>query len=103
MLSGQVIDVGSAIVIAITGIFVVMLELGLLAGFIVILSKVVNKASKKVEPVKAVTPAPVPAPTQQISMNSEDDDDLAVVMAVVLEECGLEPHEVNFNFITRIQ
>ncbi len=120
MLAGQAINLGDAVVISITGMAIVLLELAILAVFIQVMSKILATVVKgKEEP--APKPAPAPAapkaassaapapaapaiqPAAQGLMSSEEDDDLAVIMAVVLEEFGLPMEQVVFQSVVRVQ
>lgn len=122
MLAGQAINLGDAVVISITGMAIVMLELAILAVFIQVMSKILATIVKgKEEPKKAAAPAPkaapapaapkaapapaapVPQPAVQGFMSSEEEDDLAVIMATVLEESGLPMEQVVFRSIVRVQ
>ena len=116
MLAGQVINFGDAIAISITGMAIVMLELAILAVFIQVMSKILATIVKeKEEPKKAAAPAPKAAPAPaapkaapaapavQGFMSSDEEDDLAVIMATVLEESGLPMEQVVFQSIVRVQ
>lgn len=121
MLAGQAINLGDAVVISITGMAIVMLELAILAVFIQVMSKILATIVKgKEEPGKAkaaaptaapapaapkTVPAPSPAiqPAAQLPAGSEEEDDLAVIMAVVLEETGLPMEQVVFQSVVRVQ
>ncbi len=102
MLQGQIISVWSAIIISIIGIGVVMLELGFLAIFIKGMTSVMEKLDKE-EKKEIKTSSPTQQGAPKVIQVSEDDDDLAVIMSVVLEESGLEPNEIIINSITRIK
>ncbi len=105
MIANVPVDVPFAILIAVIGICVVMIELGLLAGFVKLLSIVVNKGAKEeVKPVgksvvKAQAPVAPVAPVAAPVVASGNDDEIAVVMTVVLEETGFNPNEVVFKSI----
>ena len=71
---------------------------------------------EKEEPKKAAAPAPKAAPAPaapkaapaaqpavQGFMSSDEEDDLAVIMATVLEESGLPMEQVVFQSIVRVQ
>ncbi len=120
MLAGQVINFGDAIAISITGMAIVMLELAILAVFIQVMSKILATIVKeKEEPKKTAAPAPKAAPAPaapkaapaapavqpavQGFMSSDEEDDLAVIMATVLEESGLPMEQVVFQSIVRVQ
>ena len=111
MLAGQVINFGDAIAISITGMAIVMLELAILAVFIQVMSKILATIVKeKEEPKKAAAPAPKAAPAAPAAqpavqgfMSSDEEDDLAVIMATVLEESGLPMEQVVFQSIVRVQ
>lgn len=94
MLAGQVISFGDSVVISLTGLLIVMLELALLAVFIQIMSRVLAAVVKKKETAVQMQPA---------SSESEETDELAIIMAVVLEETGWPMEEVAFRSIVRIQ
>lgn len=94
MLAGQVISFGDSVVISLTGLLIVMLELAFLAVFIQIMSRVLAAIVKKKE--NTVQMQPVPS-------ESEEDDELAIIMAAVLEETGWPMEEVVFHSIVRIQ
>lgn len=94
MLTGQVISFGDSVVISLTGLLIVMLELAFLAVFIQIMSRVLAAIVKKKENTVQMQPAP---------SASEDDDELAIIMAAVLEETGWPMEEVVFHSIVRIQ
>ncbi len=124
MLAGQAINLGDAVVISITGMAIVLLELAILAVFIQVMSKILATVVKgKEEPKKEPAPKPAPAPAAPKAassaapapaapaiqpaahglMSSEEDDDLAVIMAVVLEEFGLPMEQVVFQSVVRVQ
>lgn len=94
MLAGQVISFGDSVVISLTGLLIVMLELAFLAVFIQIMSRVLAAVVKKKETAAQMQPA---------SSESEEADELAIIMAVVLEETGWPMEEVAFRSIVRIQ
>lgn len=94
MLAGQVISFGDSVVISLTGLLIVMLELAFLAVFIQIMSRVLAAVVKKKETTVQMQPA---------SSESEETDELAIIMAVVLEETGWPMEEVAFRSIVRIQ
>lgn len=93
MLAGQVISLGDSIIISLTGLLIVMLELAFLAVFIQIMSRLLAAVVKRKE---------MPRNQPEIAA-SEEDDELAVIMATVLEETGWPMEEVIFRSIVRIQ
>ena len=121
MLAGQAINLGDAVVISVTGMAIVMLELAILALFIQVMSKILatlvkgNEEPKKTQtpvpkaaqaPTPKADPAPAAAatlPTAQSFMGSEEEDDLAVILAAVLEESGLPMEQAVFQSIVRVQ
>ncbi len=102
MIADMPIDVPYAILIALIGISVVMVELGLLAGFVTVLSKIIDKGTAKPAEVKPVAKAAPVAPVAQAVAPvavSGNDDEIAAIMTVVLEETGFNPNEVVFKSI----
>lgn len=93
MLTGQEIGLSDSLIIAVTGMAIVMLELGLLALFVSILSKVLAPFSKKKEASSAAA-ATAPIPEPQIIDCGLDDDELAAVMTAVCQETGRSPEQI---------
>lgn len=104
MLSGQVISAMDSIIISITGLCIVMTELGLLALFVLAMSKVLAPFGQKAEQAKKVQTAPNSGqvPSNQTNSN-EDEDELAAIMAVVCEESGFRPEEIVIKSIQEIR
>ena len=103
MLAGQAINLGGAVIIAITGMCIVMAELAVLAVFIQVMSRVLGSLVKNKEPAGKKAPAAVPTQAAPAAESSEDEDDLAVVMATVLEETDWPMEQVVFRSITRVR
>lgn len=125
MLSGQTITLADSVIISIVGMSVVLLELALLAVFIILLTKVLRVIIKEekgagtaASAAKAKAPAKAPvqkavsgkpeaaglAPAlQAVPAVSEDDEDLIVIMTNILEESGIPAEEIVFRSIVRIQ
>ncbi len=105
MIAGQDINVAYAVLISLIGICVVMVELGLLALFVRIMSNVIgNMGSKKQEDVKqgttkGATPVVQPVAVAAPVVVDSSDDEIAAIMTVVLEETGLKPEEIIFKSI----
>lgn len=93
MLAGQVISLGDSIIISLTGLLIVMLELAFLAVFIQIMSRLLAAVVKRKNMPR----------NQTETAASEEDDELAVILATVLEETGWPMEEVIFRSIVRIQ
>lgn len=93
MLAGQVISLGDSIIISLTGLLIVMLELAFLAVFIQIMSRLLAAVVKRKNMPQ----------NQAETAASEEDDELAVILATVLEETGWPMEEVIFRSIVRIQ
>lgn len=93
MLAGQVISLGDSIIISLTGLLIVMLELAFLAVFIQIMSRLLAAVVKRKNMPR----------NQAETAASEEDDELAVILATVLEETGWPMEEVIFRSIVRIQ
>lgn len=93
MLAGQVISLSDSIIISLTGLLIVMLELAFLAVFIQIMSRLLAAVVKRKNMPR----------NQAETAASEEDDELAVILATVLEETGWPMEEVIFRSIVRIQ
>lgn len=93
MLSGQEIGLMDSLIIAITGMGIVMFELGLLALFVSILSKVLAPFSRKKEAAKAVAETPV------VTDSGLEEDELAAVMTAVCQASGFKPEQISIKSI----
>lgn len=118
-MSGKELEMFDTLIIAVSGFSVVMIELALLALFVTIMSKVLAPfagngkkvavqaaapapAAPAVPAAPAPAPSPAPAPVaqpQSFSDFSDVDDEIAAVMAAVIEESGLSPEEIIFKSI----
>jgi|GEM_PF-1010735 len=99
MLSGQEISFIDSLIIAVTGMAIVMFELVLLAFFIFILSKLLAPFSRKKEAVQtAAGSVSVPGSAGVINCGLEDDE-IAAVMTAVCQESGLTPEQINIKSI----
>jgi len=99
MLSGEVISFGDSILISITGLAIVMIELGLLSLFVKVMSKVLAPFASDKKDEKKTAPAPVqPVGNAQ----TEQDDVYAAIMAAVCEESGFSPEEFVIKSIQEI-
>lgn len=96
------------LIVAVLGIVIVIVELGVLAVLIQGISKAVraleSAASKKTEaPAAAVAPAaaaPVPAaPSAGVQLFGVDEPTAAVIMAIVSNESGIPLDRLNFKSI----
>ena len=65
--------------------------------------KYINAFENKNKVAAPAPAAPAIQPAAQGLMSSEEDDDLAVIMAVVLEEFGLPMEQVVFQSVVRVQ
>lgn len=102
MLAGQVISLGDSVIISLTGLMIVMLELAFLAIFIQIMSRLlaaIVKGGKN--PSNSMNPVRGGKPLE--AAESEEDEELAIIMATVLEETGWSLEEAAFRSIVRIQ
>ena len=97
--------IGTALVIAASGLAVVFMMLAMLWASIIVVSKVVNK----IAPVKAAAPAaapaaPVAAPAAgtfggDVALIDVDEKTAACVMAIVSHETGIPLSELIFKKI----
>lgn len=90
MLVGQTISATGTLLISLLGMAVVMLELALLALFIVLMTKVLAKLSpKQVKDPKTAAVAPI------VSAPADFDvEEMAMVLACICAETGKRPEEV---------
>ncbi len=91
MLVGQTIGAGESLLISLVGMGVVMLELALLALFILCMTKVVTMLSAKKETEVKQTAAAAPAVTEPAGFNA---DEMAAVLACVCAETGRRPEQI---------
>lgn len=107
MLAGQVISLGDSVIISLTGILIVMLELAFLAVFIQVLSKVLAAVVKEKTVLKAPASGKSPGEPQPMAISPteglQEEDDLAVIMTVVLEETGFPAESIIFRSVTRMK
>jgi len=110
------VTLSDAFVISITGMLVVMLELIVIAVFIVILSRLI-RFFKKEKPKTApqIPEKPFPKPVKMVDLsqvNTKADGELklenvseeetAIIMSAVSAQSGLELDKINFKSIKRI-
>ena len=103
MLIGQAIGLSESLLISLVGMGVVMLELALLALFVLVLSRAVGAIAKK-KPAPAVAASTAPAPVlQQAAAVAQGDDftdeELACVVAATIAQSGADPSQLRFNSI----
>jgi Na+-transporting methylmalonyl-CoA/oxaloacetate decarboxylase gamma subunit len=115
MWQGEV-TLSDAFVISLTGMLVVMLELIVIAVFIVILSRLIRFFKK--EKPKAVAEAvdkPFPKPVKMVDLSQKNtkadgelkledvnEEETAVIMSAVSAESGIELDKINFKSIKKI-
>ena len=112
MLDGSVpLPLMESLTLSLIGIFIVFLELTLLAGMIMIISKVIRKfAEKDTAPksntVAVATNAPAPATTTPVAtaphgvkLEDIDEPTAATVMAVVSHQTGIPLNRLDFHSI----
>lgn len=120
MLDGNVpMALGDSLVLSGIGMLVVFLELVLLAGLIVVVSKMIRSLSKKDLPAEAIgvipatvpVPAAIPAPAPvaspvpayaapvPLTLADVDEPTAATVMAVVSHQSGIPLNHLNFRSI----
>ncbi len=115
---GSVLEIPEALLISLIGILVVMLELALLAGFILLMAKIFSLFAKKDEkeaaPVPAAAaPAVVPAPSGnplpdnssagKLDLIEVDEPTAAVIMAIVSDKSGIPLNRLNFKSIRKTE
>lgn len=113
------LDVPQALLVSVIGIFVVMFELALLAGFILLMAqifKLAAKAKKQPEAPAAVSPVtqPVPAKNEgtplpdnnsagKLELIDVDEPTAAVVMAIVSNQSGIPLNRLSFKSIKKLE
>lgn len=101
---------GSMLIVALVGIVIVLVELGILAVLIQGISKIVRAlegaVSKKSAAPAAATPAPAAAPAVAptapgagVQLVGVDEPTAAVVMAIVSNESGIPLNRLSFKSI----
>ena len=94
-----------ALMIAVSGFFIVFLMLAVLWGIIVIVSRAVGAiAGKGSEAASAAAPAPAPVPAAPAAVVLEgiDETQAACVMAIVSHETGIPLDELVFKSIKAV-
>ena len=97
-----------ALMIAVSGFFIVFLMLAVLWGIIVIISRAVTalagKEQQSAAAPAAAAPAPAPAPAARAAIVLEgiDETQAACVMAIVSHETGIPLDELVFKSIKAV-
>ena len=94
-----------ALMIAVSGFFIVFLMLAVLWGIIVIVSRAVGAIAGKgseAAPAAAPAPAPVPAAPAAVVLEGIDETQAACVMAIVSHETGIPLDELVFQSIKAV-
>ena len=96
-----------ALMIAVSGFFIVFLMLAVLWGIIVIVScavgAIAGKGSETASaPAAAPAPAPVPAAPAVVVLEGIDETQAACVMAIVSHETGIPLDELVFKSIKAV-
>lgn len=99
-----------ALMIAVSGFFIVFLMLAVLWGIIVIISRAVTALAGKEQqsaaapaaPAPAPTPAPAPAAPAAVVLEGIDETQAACVMAIVSHETGIPLDELVFKSIKAV-
>lgn len=96
-----------ALMIAVSGFFIVFLMLAVLWGIIVIISRAVTalagKGQQETAPAPAApAPAPVPAAPAAVVLEGIDETQAACVMAIVSHETGIPLDELVFKSIKAV-
>lgn len=94
-----------ALMIAVSGFFIVFLMLAVLWGIIVIVSRAVGAIAGKgseATPAAVPAPAPVPAAPAAVVLEGIDETQAACVMAIVSHETGIPLDELVFKSIKAV-
>lgn len=99
-----------ALMIAVSGFFIVFLMLAVLWGIIVIISRAVTALAGKEQqsaaapaaPAPAPSPAPAPAAPAAVVLEGIDETQAACVMAIVSHETGIPLDELVFKSIKAV-
>lgn len=94
-----------ALMIAVSGFFIVFLMLAVLWGIIVIVSRAVGAIAGKgseAASAPAAAPAPVPAAPAAVVLEGIDETQAACVMAIVSHETGIPLDELVFKSIKAV-
>lgn len=97
-----------ALMIAVSGFFIVFLMLAVLWGIIVIISRAVTALAGKEQQSAAApaapasAPAPVPAAPAAVVLEGIDETQAACVMAIVSHETGIPLDELVFKSIKAV-
>ena len=99
-----------ALMIAVSGFFIVFLMLAVLWGIIVIISRAVTALAGKEQqsaaapaaPALAPAPAPAPAASAAVVLEGIDETQAACVMAIVSHETGIPLDELVFKSIKAV-
>ena len=99
-----------ALMIAVSGFFIVFLMLAVLWGIIVIISRAVTALAGKEQqsaaapaaPAPAPTPAPAPAAPAAVVLEGIDETQAACVVAIVSHETGIPLDELVFKSIKAV-
>lgn len=98
-----------AVVVSVSGFFIVFLMLAVLWGIILIVSRMVGSLEHRpVSAMSAPAPAPVaarpaaPAPAPQVVLEGIDETQAACVMAIVSHETGIPLDQLVFKSIKAV-
>ena len=91
-----------ALMIAVSGFFIVFLMLAVLWGIIVIVSRAVTALAGKEQHSAAAPAAPAPAAPAAVVLEGIDETQAACVMAIVSHETGIPLDELVFKSIKAV-
>ncbi len=91
-----------ALMIAVSGFFIVFLMLAVLWGIIVIISRAVTALAGKEQQSAAAPAAPAPAAPAAVVLEGIDETQAACVMAIVSHETGIPLDELVFKSIKAV-
>ena len=91
-----------ALMIAVSGFFIVFLMLAVLWGIIVIISRAVTALAGKEQQSAAAPAAPAPAAPAVVVLEGIDETQAACVMAIVSHETGIPLDELVFKSVKAV-
>ena len=94
--------IAQTLLISLVGFAVVFSVLVILMTIIVVMSKLMGVGAKSAPVATVPAPAPVAAPTGLLLENISEKD-AALVMAIVAEEMGKDPAELEFISIKEVK
>ena len=100
--------ISNALLVAVTGVIIVLLELALIACFIVIISKLINKFLNKEKTAEPVTPvttddnAVKTVGNRSVKLIDVDEKTAAMIMALVSHQSDIPLDRLDFKSIKKV-